>query len=124
MWNIPMDHFLADIPALYATEDKDLKDKLIYIHFFLGNSEWYVAEYNGKDLFWGFVILGGNFLEAEWGYFSFSELQAINAYGVQVDCVPDEYWPIRPAAEIDNISQANGWNLTINPLNQFTHAPL
>lgn len=113
MWNLPMEYLLAEIPALYETKNQEFKNKLIYVHFFLGNSDWFVCEYDGKDTFWGFVILNGDILNAEWGYYFFSELQSINIYGVQIDCVPDEYWEIKPAAQIEKISQAQGWNIPI-----------
>jgi len=43
---------LDRIPRLYETENVPLKDKLIYLHFFIGGCDWYIAEYDGEDLFW------------------------------------------------------------------------
>ena len=57
MWNTPNKIRLATIPALYATDEIPAKEKLIHLHFFLGGCDWYVAEFDGSDLFWGFVIL-------------------------------------------------------------------
>ncbi len=51
MWNIPSQSRLDQIPKLYETEDILLKDKLIFLHFFIGASDWYVAEFNGDDTF-------------------------------------------------------------------------
>ena len=81
MWNEPTPDQLATFPKLYATENIPLKDKLIYLHFFIASSDWYIAEFDG-DLFWGFAILGGDSLNAEWGYISFSELKAIKVQGL------------------------------------------
>lgn len=55
MWNIPSKKRLQQIPKLYETEDIELKNKLIYLHFFIGGCDWYIAEYDGDDLFWGYT---------------------------------------------------------------------
>ncbi|EMS77547.1 hypothetical protein [Desulfotignum phosphitoxidans] len=68
MWNMPTKEQLASIPRLYKIEHIPLKDKPIYLHFFIGNCDWYVIEFDGKDTFWGFVILNNDFQMAEWGY--------------------------------------------------------
>jgi len=64
MWNQPTRQRLAKIPKLYETENIPLKDKLIYLHFFIGDCDWYIAEFDG-DLFWGFAILNGDYEMAE-----------------------------------------------------------
>ena len=43
MWNIPSEERLKRIPRLYETEKVPLKDKLIYLHFFIGGCDWYIA---------------------------------------------------------------------------------
>ena len=105
MWNEPNQGKLAKIPRLYATENVPLQDKIIYLHFFIGACDWYISEFDGQDIFWGFAILGGDFQNAEWGYISFSELKEINVHGVEIDC--DLYWQIRPAREVDKIIKAH-----------------
>jgi hypothetical protein len=50
MWNEPTNERLAQIPKLYETEEISLKDKTIYLHFFIGGCDWYVAETDG-DMF-------------------------------------------------------------------------
>jgi len=51
MWNEPTPEQLAKLPKLYETEKVPLKDKPIYIHFFIGDCDWFVSEYDGEDLF-------------------------------------------------------------------------
>jgi hypothetical protein len=110
MWNEPTKEKLAKIPKLYQTENIPLKDKLIYLHFFIGGCDWYIAEYDGENVFWGFAILNNDLQNAEWGYISFSELKGIELNGwVQVDCETEEVWQIRKASEIDKIRIAHGW---------------
>ena len=67
MWNVPSKERLDKIPRLYETESIPLKDKLIYLHFFLGGCDWYIAEYDGEDLFWGYAILNGDYPECGMG---------------------------------------------------------
>jgi len=118
MWNTPSRQRLIEIPALYATDNTELRDKLIYLHFFIGNCDWYVAEFNGKDTFWGFVVLNGDLLNAEWGYFTLSELQSVQIHGVEIDCELEDIWQIKRASKIDKICQAQRWNLPIKMMRQ------
>ena len=60
MWNEPNKERLEKLPKLYETEHTPLKDKLIHLHFFIGGSDWYIAEFDGKDLFFGFAILNND----------------------------------------------------------------
>ena len=39
---------LEKIPRLYETEHVPLKDKLIYLHFFIGACDWFIAEFDGE----------------------------------------------------------------------------
>ena len=103
MWNIPTKERLVKIPRLYETEDIPLKNKMIYLHFFIFGSDWYIAEYDGDDLFFGYAILNEDTENSEWGYISFSELRSININGIEIDCELEEYWKIKPASEIDKI---------------------
>lgn len=110
MWNPPSRGRMRRIPGLYKTEHTPLKDKLIYLHFYLGNSDWYVAECNGTDTFWGFVILNGDLLNAEWGYFTLRKLDQLNVRGVEVE--HEKYWMVKPASQIGKIAEAQGWQVS------------
>ena len=103
MWNIPNSDRLNSIPRLYETEHTPLQDKLIYLHFFIGGCDWYVAEFDGDDLFWGFAILNNDYQNAEWGYFSFNELKSIRISGIEIDCELASFWKIRRASEVKKI---------------------
>jgi len=50
MWNLPTIGRLKQIPELYETENTPLKDKLIYLHFFIGACDWYIAEFDHQDI--------------------------------------------------------------------------
>ena len=109
MWNKPDQKRMSNIPGLYKTEETPLKEKIIYLHFFIGGCDWYVAEYDCYDTCWGFAVLNSDCQNAEWGYFSLSELEQINIHGVEVDCELEEFWEIKPAELIENISRAHHW---------------
>ena len=108
MWNEPSKERLSKIPGLYETEHIRLADKLIHLHFFIGGCDWYVAEYDGDDLFFGYAILNGDTEMAEWGYISFRELKELKVRpGFEVDC--DLFWKVRPASQVDKIRAAHQW---------------
>ena len=102
---------MARIPKLYETEGTPLGEKIIYEHFFIGNSDWYIAEYDGEDIFFGYAILGGDLEMAEWGYISFEELKEIKIPpGFEVE--RDLYWNPKKAKDIKKImwSDEKYWN--------------
>ncbi len=102
MWNEPTKEQLSTVPKLYETEHVPLHETIIYFHFFIGGCDWYVAEFDGEDLFWGFAILNDDFFNAEWGYFQFSELKKIKVWGgIEVDC--DLHWKVRKSCEVERI---------------------
>ena len=61
------------LPELYANEEIGLAAQAL-IKFFTPDSSWswYASEFNGDDIFFGLVIG----FEAEFGYFSLSELES------------------------------------------------
>ena len=97
MWNKPSQEQLGKVPGLYQTENVELEDKIIAMHFFMGGCDWYVAEYDGEDIFFGFVNLNDP-QNAEWGYFSLKELDEINIKGMEVD--NDLHWQPKRFSEI------------------------
>jgi hypothetical protein len=103
MWNEPTPNELSSIPRLYETEGISLKDKLIHLHFFIGGCDWFISEYDGEDLFWGYAILNNDYEMAEWGYNSFEELKKIRIPpGIEIDC--EIITPPRKASQIDRIN--------------------
>jgi len=94
MWNKPSERGLAEFPRLYDTEDVPFDEKIIYMHFFIGGCDWYIAEYSSKErVFFGYANLGDDQM-AEWGYISLDELEEINIRSLEID--RDRWWkPIR-----------------------------
>lgn len=101
MWNAPTARELSRIPGLYQNEHVPVTDKIIYMHFFIRGCDWYAAEFDGNDLFFGYVVLNGDMDNAEWGYFSLAELRSVNIRGMEID--RDLYWKPVPFADIPGI---------------------
>jgi len=117
MLNPPSQKILTQLPPLYSTEkaQTSTEDITIHLHFFVASCDWWIAEYDGDDLFWGFCHLGDD-LNAEWGYVSYAELKSIGESGVSVPIADantgemigrlplfveyDEHWSSRPFREI------------------------
>ena len=105
MWNEPTQERLDRIPRLYKTEHLPIKDKLIHLHFFIGGCDWYVAEYDGDDIFFGYAILNNDTECAEWGFVSFSEMKELNVSGIEIDCELEEHWSPTPVSKIPRITK-------------------
>jgi len=119
MWNLPSVEKLRKIPKLYETDGVEAKEKVIHMHFFVAQSDWFVAEFDGKDIFFGFVCLNGWKELAEWGYFSFQELKDLKVkqpfvldgerHVVELEVEFDEFWDIREAKDVKLISECQVW---------------
>ena len=108
MWNEPTREQLEQLPRLYETEKFPIKDKLIHLHFFIGGCDWYIAEYDREDLFFGYAILNNDLEMAEWGYISYEELRSLKIPpGFEVEC--DGFWNVTKASEIEKIRIGNNW---------------
>lgn len=97
MWNKPSREQLAELPKLYETDGIDCKDKMIRLHFFIGGCDWYVTEFDGQNTFFGFANLNDP-QNAEWGYFTLSELDTINIHGIEID--NDLHWQPRKFSDV------------------------
>ena len=107
LWNEPTLEELARIPPLYATENVALKDKLIYEHFFIFSSDWYIAEYDPKSqIMFGFAILNEDYQNAEWGYIDYKELKELNVKRFEVERELD--WYAKKAGLVDKIAKGGG----------------
>ena len=87
------------LPPLYNSEKHPEKESVAMVKFFSPYSQWtwYAVEFDGVDTFWGLV----DGFEMEYGYFSYSELEAVTVFGgvpaVERDCG----WSPRPVKEIE-----------------------
>ncbi len=109
MWNQPSKEKLSLIPRLYETEEIPPRNKEIHLHLFIFDCDWYIAEYDGKDTFFGFAILSNDYSNAEWGLINFGELKSICLVGIKVDC--ETPWQVCKASEIEKIRRAQNWDI-------------
>ncbi|MFF4403790.1 DUF2958 domain-containing protein [Streptomyces sp. NPDC001404] len=67
---------LRGIPALYAQDGKG-EAAIIHAHYFSGWGDWYMTELDHRtgEAF-GWACLGGDLLNAEWGYFDIVALES------------------------------------------------
>lgn len=86
------------MPALYAQDGKGA-NAIVHAHFFLGGSDWYALEYDGKDEFFGFVCLNGDTQMAELGYFYRSELESVCVGPLRQRVERDLHWKPKTLAE-------------------------
>jgi len=69
---------LQRIPALYATDTQRTPDKVVWLHYFVASSDWWLIEYDPDDqIGFGYVCLGGDEQSAEWGNVSLAELESV-----------------------------------------------
>jgi len=95
MRSAPTENELAALPKLHSTKAIPDGDKIIHMHFFLPGFDWYAVTFDGQDTFMGFVVVHGDPANAEYGYFSLSELQRIAHNGMKVS--RDLNWEPIPA---------------------------
>ena len=97
------------IPKIYSQENKGM-DAIAYVHYFnpYGRGDWYVTEYDGKDLFFGMV--GLNYIEL--GYFTLSELEdiRINIFGYNMKIERDIYFTPKKLSEVREILIRKGYS--------------
>ena len=83
------------IPPLYSQEN--VKDPIVHVKFFTPWTQWawYATEFDGKDIFFGWVVG----LEKELGYFSLSEMESVRGPGgLMIE--RDMYFDPKPLSEV------------------------
>lgn len=78
---------VASLPMPYGSEGLETRDKIVQLHYFRGESDWYVLENdseNEKLQCFGYVILNGDTENAEFGY--------INIEDIKKSAELDLYW--------------------------------
>jgi hypothetical protein len=85
----------TSLPALYSTEN--VTDPIAQVKFFdpTGSLTWYATEFDGDDLFFGWV--DGPYPEL--GYFSLTELRRVRGrFGLGIE--RDRHFSPRPLSEV------------------------
>ena len=100
---LPGEDYLAGVPRLYATDGVPFAKKTIWLHYFVGACDWYIAEL-GEDrrIAFGWACLGDP-SNAEWGYVDLVELSKVvvdSPHRFSVAVERDLHWTPTVFAEV------------------------
>src|SRR5258707_866558 len=91
---LPPKTVLAKIPALYETENIKSPDKMVWIHYFTSNADWYLCEVGENEG----QLLGYNYCRpannpgGSWGYADLAELEELSVLNGRVIVERDKWW--------------------------------
>lgn len=93
------------IPALYATEDVPLDQKLVFAHYYVrgGTGDWFVMELDRSDSTQALAFGWGEITNGELGYFDLIALESLRIErpgASPVIVVRDTDWTPRPWSEV------------------------
>ena len=109
MRNKPTESELAELCEIPIAKNTPLEERVVHMHFFLGNSDWYVSEYDPqRQMFFGYFIPNNDYEKAGWGQFSLEELDRLRS-GRHGEVVRNLDWKPTRAMEVDRIRDAYGW---------------
>jgi hypothetical protein len=76
---------ITKIPSLRSTDEIDISEKIAYLHYFYGGTDFYILELGTGDIFdddqkiqqeaFGWAIVNGDYINAELGYISIDEIK-------------------------------------------------
>lgn len=70
-----VEKMLAAIPKFRSQSKKPLMEQTVYAHYFYGQSDWFILEYDGsEDMFFGYAILNGDSQMSESGFIGRQEI--------------------------------------------------
>lgn len=104
MINAPTTEQLSKIPRLNETETILPEDKIVHLHFQIDHCHWWALEWDLEGTFFGYVMLKGCSLEAEFGYFTLSELQEVKIDG-WLEVENDPTWIPRAVKDVGLIRE-------------------
>jgi hypothetical protein len=100
---------IDSMPGQYETDKIKAADKIVHLHYFQGDSDWYIVEkdkgqskkeeeeaglvYGKQYQAFGYAILNGDTINAEWGYVNIQEL-------IENNVELDFYWTPKKFSEI------------------------
>lgn len=107
MINEPTKVELAVIPKFHTTEEQPSEEQVAYMHFFVGECDWYITEWDAIDqMFYGCYFLRGRFEMSEWGHISFIWLKKLLVGKSAVQVNRDTSWRAMKISEIQDIRTA------------------
>lgn len=104
MMNEPTTEQLNKMPRLYETENIRPEDKIVHFHFQTDQCHWWAMEWDREDTFFGYVLLHGCSLDAEYRYFTLSELLEVKVEG-WLEVENDPTWIPRAVKDVGLIRE-------------------
>lgn len=99
---------IAKMPATMQTDNLSLNEKTVYLHYYYGDHSWFIVkkdigqsadeeaesglEHGKQYQAFGYDILDGDTINAEWGYISIQKL-------IDLNCLLDLTWKPKPFKE-------------------------
>ncbi len=100
---------IEKMPKTYQTDSIPAAEKILQLHYFYGQSDWYIVEKDSEPeqlQAYGYVILNGDEINAEWGYISIEELKETNKVELDFHFTPITFGEKFKEEELDNESLA------------------
>ena len=109
MRNKPAESELAELCEIPIAENTPLEERIIHMHFFLGNSDLYVSAYDlQRQMFFGYFIPNNDYEKAAWGQFSLEEMDRLRL-APDLEVTRNLDWRPKRAMDVDRIRDAYGW---------------
>ena len=111
MWSKPTLKELEKIPVYGTYAETPTLEITVHMKFFFAGSTWWIYEWDREDVFFGFAILNGDMICAEFGTVAFSELCEFSLNGFEID--RDTSWvptKIKDIPELMKILRFQGYD--------------
>ena len=90
---------IDQMPLPYGTDSTPADDKIVWLHYFYGGSDWYIVEKDSEPeqyQAYGYAKINDDEEMAEWGYIDIEALKKTNKVEL------DFYWKPRPFGKISS----------------------
>lgn len=71
-----LDHDIAAMKADKENRKRRVDEKVAYLHYFFGGSDWWITEVDRDGTLWGYVVLDNDMQMSEFGAISLDELRS------------------------------------------------
>lgn len=95
----PPADFADGIPVLGSGLEIDNRDRIVWLHYFLGACDWWIVEYERHSgIAYGYVNLGDPH-NAEWGDIDLPEIEEVSVGPLRAVVERDLHWTPRRAGD-------------------------
>jgi hypothetical protein len=96
------DALLEGIPGIYESVDVPFPEKIVKLHIFRENADWFIVEYDSSQrLFYGYANVRPG--SPGWGCFALDEIANCHLPSFSPDAELDLRWRPKKAKEIQDI---------------------